>query len=118
MSGRKDTRRSKSIPPSEPRTSVVITVGWMLGAMATFGAELIGLVLKIVVWSSESLPDWLSSVTSVLFLIALVSGLFTLILTPVCLKVRPVPPPTPITVLVLTVATMPLLVLVARTLMG
>lgn len=96
---------------------MVITVGWMLGAMATFGAEVIGLVLKIVVWSSESLPDWLSSVTSVLFLIALLTGLFTLILTPVCLKVRPAPPPKQITRLVLTIATMPLLVLAARTLM-
>jgi hypothetical protein len=90
----------------------------MLGAFATFSAEVTGLILQSIAWRTESMPDWLLATTNVLFFVALVSGLFTLTLTPVCLKVRPTPPPKRITTLVLIIAGMPLLVLVARSLAG
>ena len=113
-------KRKKSTKPrqEEPKASVVVTVGWMLGGLATFGAEVIGVVLKAAAWANESIPDWLLAITNVLFLVALVSGVFTLIMTIICHKVRPTPPPKPITRLMLAIALMPIVVLLARALAG
>lgn len=118
MNANRKKPSAKSTHKEEPKASVVVTVGWMLGGLSTFGAEVIGVVLKAVAWTNESMPDWLQAITSVLFLVALVSGVFTLIMTVVCHKVRPTPPPKPITRMMITIATMPLIVLVARALAG
>jgi len=104
--------------PTESRVSVFVTVGWMLGAMATFGAEAGGFALQAIAWSADPTPEWMEAIASVLFLVALVCGVFTLVLTPICLKVRPSPPPKSITRMVVVVATVPMMVLVARALAG
>ncbi len=110
--------RSPVVTPEESRTSLTVTVGWMLGAFATFAAEVAGVVVNMVVVITESAPDWLRHVSELLFLIALVTGLVTLGMTPVCLKVRQVPPPKPIMLLVIVIAAAPLLVMAVRTLRG
>ncbi len=105
-------------PFEEPRVSVVVTVGWMLGGLSTFAAEVLAVGLKSYGWLNDEMPNWLPSVTELLFLVALVSGLFTLLMTVVCLRVRPAPPPRPITRTVFLVASAPVVVLVAQWLVG
>jgi hypothetical protein len=110
--------RRPVVTPEESRASLTVTVGWMLGALATFGAEVAGVVVNTIVVITESAPNWLRHVSEILFFVALMTGLMTLVMTPVCLKVRQVPPPRPITVLVVVVAAAPLLVIVVQTMRG
>ena len=115
MSAKQKKRRTTSRDVAEePKASVVVTVGWMLGALATFGAEFLGVVLRMAAWINESMPEWLYAITDVLFLVALMSGVFTLLMTVICHAVRPTPPPKPVTRMVLAIAAVPLLVFVAK----
>ncbi len=100
----------------ETRASLTVTVGWMLGALATFAAEAVGVLVNTIVVVTQSAPTWLQAVSQILFFVASITGLMTLLITPVCLKIRHVPPPKPITLLVIVIATTPLLVMVMRTL--
>ena len=99
----------------ETRASITITVGWMLGALATFAAEVVGVLVNTAVVVTQSAPTWLQTVSEILFFVASITGVMTLLITPVCLKTRHVPPPKSITLLVIVIATTPLLVLFMRT---
>lgn len=124
MKARKKTRKQPAnltkpaAAPEETRASLAVTVAWMLGALATFIAEVVGVLVKTVVAVTQSAPTWLQVVSEILFFVASITGFVTLLITPVCLKVRHVPPPKPITLLVIVIASMPLLIWVIRTLQG
>jgi hypothetical protein len=101
---------------TETRVSIMVTVGWMLGALATLAAEVFGVVVNTIVVVTQSAPAWMQAVSKILFFTASITGLVTLLITPVCLRIRHAPPPKPITLLVIVITTTPLLVLVMRTL--
>jgi hypothetical protein len=122
MKARKKWRRrptgfSQPAPAQEEtRASLMVTVVWMLGTLCTFGAEVVGVFVNTIVVVTQSAPTWLQAVSETLFMVALITGLMSLVITPVCLKIRHAPPPKPITLLAVAIATMPLLTLVVRSL--
>jgi hypothetical protein len=120
----KTGRRSKPATPrheraalgSETPTAEAATVGWMLALFATLSAELLGMLTRWLAFQQIA-PEPLRVLSGTLLLVAVFAGLVTLVLTPVTLKLRRVPPPTPILALALVSAIVPLvtvLILVFR----
>ena len=120
MKQKKRTKRQKQrkkerqvVSKNEDRRSIAITVGWMLSFLATALAELVAIAVQgftVFFQASDTirlLADWL-------LFTAVVSGIVTLLLTPVTLQVREVRPPQLIITLAVVVGASPLLVLACR----
>lgn len=122
MKARKTSRKRQTnlikstAAQEETRASLTITVAWMLGALATIAAEVVGVLVNTIVVVTQSAPTWLQAISEILFFVASITGLMTLLITPVCLKARHVASPKPITLLVIVIATTPLVILVIRAL--
>lgn len=84
----------------------------MLSLMATILAELVGFATRILfVWQSS---DLMRVVSSLMLLVAMVSGVATLIMTPIVLRTRRQPPPRPIVIVAIVAGVLPVLALVAQ----
>lgn len=83
-----------------------MTVFWLLSALAAISSQAIGLVLHLVLRSQPQTAQWLLLPARTLLVVAFVSGVVALILTPVTLHVRKTPPPRPILIAVLIAAAM------------
>ena len=114
---KKAKRRGASRRPSPPRphaaanpsdTGEVVTVIWMLALLATLLSEVVGILIRLfglrIGFSAR-----LQVLSGTLLTVALLSGLATLLLTPVTLKLRRVPPPRPVVVSAVIAGLVPLL---------
>ena len=92
-------------------SSEAATVAWMLSLLATIGAEGLGLATRLAMLVvGSSVP--LQAFSGTLLLVAALTGVLLLILTPLVLKVRDTPPPKPLVVAAYVAGTVPILTLV------
>ncbi|MCA9120777.1 MAG: hypothetical protein H6822_32445 [Planctomycetaceae bacterium] len=108
---KKRQRKAKLSPPSaiaEDTRAEILTVAWMLSAMATLGAEVVGGILRIVLIAVETAPSSLLAFPRFLLFTATITGIVCLCLTPLVYRYRHAPPPTAVAVLAVTVSVLPL----------
>ncbi len=98
MSRKKKSKKrpARTSAPAESRSAEAATVFWMTSLLATVLAEGAGLTARLVMVLVEPFEP-LAMLSNLLLLIAAVTGLLCLVMTPVVLRVREVPPPTAIT---------------------
>ena len=97
-------KRKRAVAVSDPRSVEVLTVAWMLMVVTTLVCELGFAAIRI----SRPQPDSRLTILSSLFLFAaMVIGLLALLVTPVVLRSRRVPPPPGIMVFAVVVALAP-----------
>jgi hypothetical protein len=107
-------RRSPGLDP-ESQGAEVMTVAWMISilsvAVCDFGAVITRLMIE---------PDQrnLEVLSGILYFAALTIGLISLILLPIVLKSRRVPPPRGLVVFGVAVSVIPWIALVAQLVMG
>jgi len=118
---KKPAKRNPPKPPAsssaspEYRSGEAVTVAWTLSFLATAGADIIALVLWLLgrFWPGSA-PDqegpWLF-LPILALLIAAVSGLVCLVLTPVVYRLRSIPPPREVTMFALAASVIPFVAL-------
>jgi hypothetical protein len=101
---------------TEERSSVAITVAWMLATMACFLAEIVwlGSELAILNLTRAQLPGAVLVIPDMMRLTAVCTGLLGLTLLPFVLRVRQAPPPRAVTIFSVLVCILPLLATLAR----
>ena len=104
-------RRSNGGPASTRQLpwDVAITVAWMLCLMATACALLAAATAQVSRWVLAPNNETAAFFLVLMLSIASVTGLLTLTLTAVALKVRQTPPPRIVTVTAIVMGTVPLL---------
>lgn len=88
----------------------------MLSLLATLIAEVLGILIRLLMLQRGG-SDRLQVLSGTLLLVAVLAGVLTLILTPVTLRLRNIPPPYPIVVSAVVIGLIPLatvLILVLR----
>lgn len=116
---RRKNRPQSSRPAAVPesRAAEAVTVAWMLCFLATVLAEALGLLTRMAMaFGVEMAAIRVLSIT--LLLVALLSGLVTLVLTPVAIKLRRHAPPRPVIIMACVTGILPLLTLVLLSLRG
>ncbi len=101
----------------EDRGSVALTVAWMMTALATAVALSVAVVVQLVVWRYPPVGNEVhpfAFVPGLFLMIATLTGLFCLILTPVVYRVRRDPPPRPIATGAVGVSLVPLAIIAAK----
>ncbi len=94
-----------SLESLESRSSVAVTVGWLLCACATVGAIILMVAARLIyVQSPESMTLVIANVFT---LISVLTGILTMILTVVVVRLRRTPPPAAITWTVLLIGLAP-----------
>ena len=115
MSRKKKHSGKSAFPRSrtagEDRGSVALTVVWMLTALATAAAVAVVLVARLLLWqfppdSSGASP--LRIVPELFLMVATITGLLCLVLTPVVYRARRDPPPRSIATTAVVVSVLPL----------
>lgn len=97
-------KRKRAVAVSDPRSVEVLTVAWMLMVVTTLVCELGFAAIRM----GRPAPDSRLTILSSLFLFAaLVIGLLALLVTPVVLRSRRMPPPQGITVFAVVVGLAP-----------
>jgi len=100
--------------PAEDRRAEAVTVAWMLATIATFGAELMGVVVFLFVRFSNSpteSPAPLRNLPPLMLFTALIVGLISLVMVPVVYRFRRVPPPRSATIISVLIALLPIILL-------
>jgi hypothetical protein len=114
---RKQKRQlSRGAAAVEDRRAEVITVAWMLAAMATLGAEVVGGLLRIMLNQLETASAALLTFPNLMLFTAAVTGILCLSLTPLVYHFRRVPPPTGVTAFAVTISVIPLAIAGVQTL--
>jgi hypothetical protein len=113
---RKSTRKTKPVPThlqeaAEDRTAVAANVAWMLSLMSTLTAETLGLVCRWYTILVEPV-DLLTVLSTVMLFVAVVSGIVTLIMTPIVLRSARTRPPSVIVRVAIFAGGLPLVVVV------
>jgi hypothetical protein len=109
---RSNQRRSKrETQPVEARQAEFVTVAWMLAMLATLSAEVVGIIARLVM-IAESVTAPLQMLSGTMLIVAFVSGVVTLVLTPVVLRIRKVAPPRPIIAAACVIGVIPVATLV------
>ena len=115
MTKRRKKKRQKKHPqrPTETKASETVTIAWTLTVMTSLLCDLGTAAARFYVWAQ---PDAvrIGMLSGVLFLAAVVVGIFSLMLLPVVLKVRREPPPRAFIVLAVIVAIAPLVAIVMQ----
>ena len=109
---RKGPSAEKYRPPAENRAAEAVTVGWMLSLFATVTAEFTGGVVRMVLLLTEGDSPALAVFSATLLGVATLSGVITLILTPVTISMRKVRPPQGIIYTAIVAGSVPLLILI------
>jgi hypothetical protein len=107
--------------PPEERTAEAATILWMLTALFTFCAELIGLLAKVYLVNVPELDESMQRLLLLPYItlgIGVVSGILCLLLTPVVYRLRKTPPPPLITVFAVLIGSAPLMTLLIQWLRG
>ena len=106
-------------PADDQRPAVAVTVAWMLTTICSAAAQLLTLVMWLVARSAgipEGRPNALAVIPDVMLMVAFLTGLLALILTPITLRTRRSPPPRAITIAAVLVGLSPLVIIAARSL--
>lgn len=82
----------------ETQTAEAMTVFWMLSALIAVSAQALGVLLQLFLRQQEKPEAWLLVSSRTLLLVSFLTGLLTLVLTPLVLRSRTVPPPRPIVI--------------------
>jgi hypothetical protein len=112
-------RQSSNAPAgsAESPGAAALTVFWMTSLLATVLAELGGLISRLVMLFVNTPPS-IVLLSNVLLLVAALAGLVCLVLTPIVLRWRRVPPPLAITRFAVGASLLPLGTLVALLVAG
>ena len=114
MPTRRNNRRIRvKHPISETRAAEALTVGWMLSVMTTFACDLAAVAARLVHAARPGL-ERVVVLGELLLFAAVVSGVVSLLLAAMVLRVRQVAPPRGITTFALVVAVAPLVALFIR----
>ena len=112
------TRRKKAkqpFTPPETKAADAVTVAWMLAVTCALMCEVTTSALRAYLVFAPDRPK-IAMLAELLLFAALVSGIVSLLIVPVVLKVRRVVPPRPVTIVSLVVGVAPLVVYIARSL--
>ena len=104
---------SRPAAATETQAAEAVTVAWMLTLLATLLAEVSSSIVRMVALRQAE-PGKLGMLANLLFFIAVVSGIATVLLTPLTLSLRRTPPPRPLVVAAVVVGLLPLAVLLIR----
>ena len=102
--GKSAKSTKKDTLPSETRAAEIVTIAWMLSVMVTLMGEL----ASIAAWVFGRTYQGLVFLAIFLFFTSLVTGVFSLVMAFVALRVRQTPPPKGIIVFSLVVGGTPL----------
>lgn len=123
MSRKKKTHSKPSTHPArnigEDRGSLALTVAWMLTALAAATASAVVLVAEFLLWQfppqkGDAQP--FAFVPGLFLLVATITGLICLTLTPVVYRVRRDPPPRSIAMFAVVAGLLPLAIIAWHTL--
>ena len=126
MSLRLSKSKHKSLAPPLPdahesRGAVAVTVVWMLLALSCLAAQLVALATWLVARAAgipAGQPNALLLVPTTLMMVALLSGVLLIVVTPLAYRVRKSRPPTAITVVALMIAIAPIITVAVLAMMG
>ncbi|HEX3871688.1 MAG TPA: hypothetical protein VHV77_14695 [Pirellulales bacterium] len=99
-------RPRPNTPGSQSRAAELITVGWMLSVLTAFTTEVVAVSARMASHWLGSQP-LLAMLAGFMLLASLVAATTSLVLLPVVLKLRDVPPPMPVIVFSIFVAGIP-----------
>lgn len=91
-------KTSLIVPSEETQVAEAMTVFWMIAALAAVSSQGLGVVLQLIMRQQMKSEAWLVVASRTLLLVAFIAGLFTLLLTPLVLRIRTVSPPRPIVI--------------------
>jgi len=97
---------------NESRGAVAVTIVWMLLALSCLAAQLVALATWLVARAAgipAGRPNALILVPTTLMMVALLTGIALLLITPLAYRVRKSRPPTTITVAALIIAIAPII---------
>lgn len=97
----------------ETRAADAATVFWMLTVMATLLAEVTMLIATALLRMGQENP-LLYALREVLLLIAVISGVLSLVTIPMVLKSRRVPPPMPVMIVAVVIGLLPVVTLLIK----
>lgn len=93
--------------PSSSQAAEVTTVAWMLSMVSALVSEVLGILIRLL--NVQIGPSRrLELLSGVLLLVAFLTGLATLVLTPITLRVRSVAPPRVIVISAVVIGAIPL----------
>lgn len=101
----------------EPRASVATTVAWALTTLSCGAAQLIAIISWLIARSTGIPPgqaNALMLMPQTFMIVAVITGLITVGLTPIVLRVRPVRPPRAITAAAIIIGLMPIVLVVVQ----
>ena len=118
--GRRLTKSKKRLPVPKPmptdanesRGAVAVTIVWMLLALSCLAAQLVALAMWLVARAAgipAGRPNALLLVPATLMMVALLTGVALLLITPLAYRVRRSRPPTAITVAALVIGIAPVI---------
>ena len=105
----------------ESRASVATTVAWALTALSCGAAQIIAEVTWLIARSAgipQGQPNALQLMPQTFMIVAVFTGLLTLGMTPVVLRVRQVRPPRVITAAAIVIGLMPIVLVVVHLMIG
>lgn len=107
-------KRQPALPTGEDRRAEAVTVAWMLTTLSTFVAEAGAIVFRLLQLSGgEVASPELGMLSQLLLFIALVTGVFCLVLTAATHRLRRVAPPREIMVFATLVGLAPWITIAA-----
>jgi hypothetical protein len=112
LTSKKKQPVAESRDAAESRGSVAVTVAWMLLALSCLAAQVVALATWLVARAANipaGRPNALLLVPTTLMMVALLTGLLAIALTPVVYRVRKARPPLAITLIALAIAVTPLI---------
>jgi hypothetical protein len=112
-SKRKQTAPQPPLPDAnESRGAVAVTIVWMLLALSCLAAQVVALATWLVARGAgipAGRPNALILVPTTLMMVALLTGVALLLITPLAYRVRKSRPPTAVTIAALVIAIAPLI---------
>jgi hypothetical protein len=108
----KRSNKQRAVESPRDQRAEAVTVAWMLTMMATAGADVLGAIAAVLLMPMAARADdprFAPLLPYVLLMIAVVSGLVCLLLTPLVYRFRADPPPRAITTFGLIVSLAPIL---------
>ena len=106
-SGGRGTHHDRELK-RESRTAIAATVGWMLSVLSTFVGQLV-VVAGTIVERLHLLGETASLMLNTLAVATVVTCLIALLLMPIALKLREIPPPRSMLAVAIVIGIMPLL---------
>lgn len=92
----------------ESPTAIAVTVGWMVSILSTFVGQLVVLT-GTMVECLNLLSEKATMLLNMLAATTIVTGLVAMLVTPVALKLRKVPPPRSVLVVAMVMGVLPLI---------